>query len=231
MTQRRILDLRRRGKVLLLLLDNDSSILVRLGMSGRLSVHEADTPPAPHTHVILTFANGAELRFIDPRTFGQMAVVTGHDPARMRELGHYGIEPLDEAFTPQALGEMLAGKAMLIQAALMNQTKIAGIGKIYADEACFLAGISPLRTAGSLTSEEIARLHAAIRQVLEQAIADRGTSTLDAAYRDAAGRKGGFQTKLNVYQRAQQPCRRCGTLIEYRPFQGRRMHFCPQCQR
>lgn len=225
-----IVDLRRRGKALLILLDNDSSILIRLGMSGRLSVTDAAAPPIPHTHVVITFANGSELRFIDPRTFGQMAVVAGHDPDRMLELGHYGVEPLDAAFTPQVLGELLAGTQMLIQAAMMDQTKIAGIGKIYADEACFLAGISPLRKAGSLTPDEVTRLHAAIRQVLELAIANRGTSTIDAAYRDAEGRKGGFQMQLYVYQRTRQPCRRCGTLIEHRPFQGRRMHFCPRCQ-
>lgn len=227
----RIVDTRRRGKALLLLLDNDSAILVRLGMSGRLTVTDPDTPPATHTHVVLALSNGKELRFIDPRTFGQMAVVTGHDPDRMLELGHYGVEPLDDAFTPAALREILAGKQMLIQAALMDQTKIAGIGKIYADEACFLARIHPERKAGSLDADEVTRLHAAIRDVLNRAIDSRGTSTLDAAYRDAGGEKGGFQQHLHVYQRQGQPCRVCGTLIEYSPFQGRRMHFCPQCQK
>lgn len=230
-TQRRILDIIRRGKALLLLLDTDSALLVRLGMSGRLYVEEADAPPAPHTHVRLSLANGTELRFTDPRTFGQMAVVVGHDPDRMVELGHYGVEPLSDAFTVQALVQALAGKKQLIQVALMDQTLIAGLGKIYADEACFLAGVSPLRAAGSLTPEEITRLHAAIRQVLELAISARGTSTLDGAYRDAEGRHGEFQLVLHVYQRAKQPCRVCGTPIEYRPLQGRRMHFCPQCQR
>ncbi len=229
-THRRILDIHRRGKALLVLLDNDTSLLVRLGMSGRLCVDEASVPPLPHTHVALTLSNGTELRFIDPRTFGQMAVVVGHDPDRMLELGHYGLEPLSDVFTPRALGEMLAGKKMLIQAALMDQTKIAGIGKIYADEACFLAGVSPLRQAGSLSADEITRLHAAIRQVLELAIQNRGTSTLDAAYRDAKGQQGGHQMQLYVYQRTHQPCRVCGTLIQHRPFQGRRMHFCPHCQ-
>jgi len=229
--QRRILDIIRRGKVLLFLLDNDTSLLVRLGMSGRLGVAEACLPSLPHTHVQLTLSNGTELRFIDPRTFGQMAVVNGHDPDRMAELGHYGLEPLSEAFTSQALAQALAGKKQLIQAVLMDQTKIAGLGKIYADEACFLASVSPLRTAASLNTEDIARLHAAIRQVLEQSISARGTSTLDAAYRDANGNKGDFQAKLYVYQRAQQSCRVCGTLIEQRPLQGRRMHFCPRCQR
>jgi formamidopyrimidine-DNA glycosylase len=149
----------------------------------------------------------------------------------MIELGHYGLEPLGDAFTPAALRETLSGRSALIQAVLMDQTKIAGIGKIYADEACFLAHIHPERAACSLTEDEIASLHAAIRDVLTQAVAARGTSTQDAAYRDAAGEVGGFQHHLHVYQRAGHPCRDCGTLIAYRPFQGRRMHFCPRCQR
>ena len=229
-TGRRILDATRRGKVLLFPLDDGNTLLVRLGMSGRLQWAEPTQPVAPHTHVVLTLADGTELRYIDPRTFGQVAVVDGQDPDRMIELGHYGLEPLGDAFTAEALGALLAGAHALVQAVLMNQAKIAGIGKIYADEACFLAGIHPERTADSLRPEEIVRLHAAIQNVLHRAIATRGTSTLDQAYRDAAGETGGFQQHLHVYQRGNLPCRRCGTLIETRPFQGRRMHFCPHCQ-
>lgn len=227
---RRILDVRRRGKALLLPLDNDRSILIRLGMSGQVVIVTPDTPLAPHTHVVLDLENGRELRYIDPRTFGQMAVVDGHNPDRMIELGHYGVEPLGEEFTPEALRGILAGKTALIQAVLMDQTKVVGIGKIYADESCFLAGIDPRRRAESMRPDEVVRLHTAIREVLTHAIAARGTSGHDGAYRDAGGELGGFQHQLHVYQRANQPCRVCGTLIEYRPFQGRRMHYCPHCQ-
>jgi formamidopyrimidine-DNA glycosylase len=230
-TGRRILDVRRRGKALLLPFDSGDSLLVRLGMSGRLQVHAPDDPVVPHTHVVLVLEDGRELRFIDPRTFGGMAVVAGHDPAAMRELGHYGPEPLDDAFTADVLAGILAGLRTGIQAVLMDQSKIAGIGKIYADEACFLARIHPQRTGGSLSADEVAGLHAAIRQVLAHSIQVRGTSSKDAAYRDSGGEVGGFQHHLHVYQREHQPCRVCGTLIEYRPIQGRRMHFCPRCQR
>lgn len=230
-TGRTILEARRRGKVILLPLDNDRTILIRLGMSGQVVIADPETPQVPHTHVVLGLANGKELRYIDPRTFGQMAVVDGHDPDRMIELGHYGVEPLDAAFTPAVLTSIMAGKRSLIQAVLMDQTNIVGIGKIYADESCFLAGIDPRRTADTLTHDEIVRLHAAIREVLTRAIEARGTSGADKAYRDASGSLGSFQNQLHVYQRANQPCRKCGTLIEYRPFQGRRMHFCPHCQR
>jgi len=226
-----ILDVRRRGKALLFLLDGETSMLVRLGMSGQVVACDATAPVAAHTHVVLSLENGRELRYIDPRTFGQVAVVEGHDPDRMTEFAHYGCEPLDDAFTVAALHAVLAGKHALVQAVLMDQTKIAGIGKIYADEACFLAGINPLRMASSLSDDETKRLHAAIRDVLSRAVAARGTSAQDAAYRDADGSLGEFQNQLHVYQRANQPCRQCGTLVEYRPFQGRRMHFCPHCQR
>jgi len=228
---RRIDAVIRRGKALLFLLDHDYSLLVRLGMSGRLLLSTPAMPLAPHTHVVLQLSSGDELRFVDPRTFGLMAVVDGHDPDRMIELGHYGLEPLEEGFTVAALQVLLAGKRALVQAVLMDQTKIAGIGKIYADEACFLAGIHPERPALSVTGEEAARLRQAIRDVLTRSIAVRGTSSLDKAYRDADGQTGDFQHQLHVYQREGQPCRICGTLIEYRPFQGRRMHFCPHCQR
>ncbi|MHB9027088.1 MAG: DNA-formamidopyrimidine glycosylase [Armatimonadota bacterium] len=230
-TGRKILDARRRGKALLFPLDSGASLLVRLGMSGRLTVTEPDAPLAPHTHVILGLTNGKELRYIDPRTFGQVAVVEGHQPCEMVELGHYGVEPLEPEFTVESLAAILAGKGSMIQAVLMDQSKIAGIGKIYADEACFLAGIHPLRSAESLSPEEVRRLHAAIRAVLRESIDARGTSSQDAAYRDAHGQVGSFQHRLHVYQRARQPCRICGTPIEDRPFQGRRMHFCPKCQK
>ncbi len=224
-------DIIRRGKALLFLLDSGRALLVRLGMSGQLVLRTPDDPPAPHTHVFLTLDDGTELRYIDPRTFGQMAVVESHDPDRLIELAHYGLEPLDDSFTPEALRAALAGTHALIQVALMDQTRVAGIGKIYADEACFLAGINPRRTADSLTDAEVRRLHRAIRDVLCRAVEARGTSSQDAAYRDASGQTGAFQHQLHVYQRAGHPCRTCGTLIEYRPLQGRRMHFCPRCQR
>lgn len=224
-------DIIRRGKALLFLLDNGRALLVRLGMSGQLVLKSPEDPTVPHTHVRLSLEADGEVRYIDPRTFGQMAVVESHDPDRLIELAHYGLEPLDDTFTPESLRNALSGTRMLIQAALMDQTRIAGIGKIYADEACFLAGINPHRTADTLTDDEIRRLQAAIRDVLERAIAARGTSSQDAAYRDASGQTGGFQQQLHVYQRAGQPCLRCGTRIEYRPLQGRRMHYCPHCQR
>lgn len=231
LTGRRILEVCRRGKVLLLPLDGARSLLVRLGMSGQVILAGPSAPLAPHTHVILTLDDGSDVRYIDPRTFGQMAVVDGHDPDRMIELAHYGPEPLSDAFTVAGLRAAMAGRTAPVEAVLMDQTVVVGVGKIYADEACFLAGIDPRRPAKTLTEAEVARVHGAVRDVLTRAIACRGTSSQDSAYRDAHGSVGSFQCELNVYQRAGQACRVCGTPIEYRPFQGRRIHFCPHCQR
>jgi formamidopyrimidine-DNA glycosylase len=230
-TGQTILAVRRRGKVLLLPLDNDYSLLIRLGMSGRVVVVDLQTAVAPHTHVVLRLSNAKELRYIDPRTFGQVAVVAGHDPARMTALSHYGIEPLSPAFTAAVLRDLLQGKHALVQAVLMDQSRIVGIGKIYADESCFMAGNDPRRRADSLCADEVERLHAAIRDVLSRAIEARGTSGQDGAYRDAHGSLGSFQQQLYVYQRDEQPCRICGTPVESQPFQGRHLHFCPHCQR
>lgn len=228
---RKIIAVNRRGKALLFPLDIDASLLVRLGMSGQLVLVDADSPLKIHTHVRLELDSGRSLRFIDPRTFGQMAVVAGHDPAQMPEFAHYGPEPLDDSFTIDSLRGILAGRKQQIQIVLMNQELIVGIGKIYADEACFIAHIHPERTAASLTVIEVSLLYAAIRDVLTRAIELRGTSIKDAAYRDSHGTLGGFQQQLNVYQRDGKECHTCGTTIEHRPIQGRRMHFCPKCQR
>jgi formamidopyrimidine-DNA glycosylase len=228
---RTIIEVGRRGKALLFPLDGDRSLLVRLGMSGQVILADPTDPVAPHTHVVLTLDDGREVRYIDPRTFGQMAVVAGHDPDAMIELAHYGPEPLGDAFTVETLTHALAGRSISVEAVLMDQTKVVGIGKIYADESCFLAGVDPRRAASTLTHDEIGRLHAAIRAVLALAIECRGTSGADSAYRDAHGGLGDFQCRLHVYQRVGEPCRVCGTPIEFRPFQGRRLHFCPRCQR
>lgn len=228
---RTILDVQRRGKVILFPLDNQTSLLARLGMSGQLHISSDEVPLIPHTYVILTFDGGVELRYVDPRTFGQMAVVAGHDPYQMVELSHYGVEPLSDEFTAECLVRLLAGKKALLQCVLMDQRFVVGIGKIYADESSFLAGIDPRRSAESLNKKEVKRLHEAIRTVLTRAVEARGTSGADGAYRDAAGSLGTFQQQLHVYQRVGKPCRVCGTPIEFRPLQGRRMHFCPKCQR
>ena len=142
--------------------------------------------------------------------------------------GKLGPEPLDWTFTPEMLAARLRGRRTVMKALLLDQTVVAGVGNIYADESLFLAGIHPLRPANSLTNEEIVRLYGAIRQVLSQAIGNRGTMLRD--YRPPYGAEGGHQDYLLVYQQTGKPCPHCGTLIERIRVTQRSTHFCPRCQ-
>ncbi|MEI6519548.1 MAG: bifunctional DNA-formamidopyrimidine glycosylase/DNA-(apurinic or apyrimidinic site) lyase [bacterium] len=227
----RIVESLRRGKVIVLTLSNGNSILFRLGMSGRVYLAPTESPLLNHTHVRILLSDHNELRFVDPRTFGSVTAVTGTDILTLPTLEHYGCEPFDKNFTPEKLREVLNTTKVPLQAALMDQSKVTGIGKIYADEVCFQAKLPPLKPAYSLTDEEIIRLHTAIHEILAAAISARGTSNRDASYRDADGNHGTYQNQLKVYQRENKPCRECGELINYKPFAGRRIHYCPNCQK
>jgi formamidopyrimidine-DNA glycosylase len=227
----KIIDSTRRGKVIILVLNNGNSVLFRLGMSGRVYLAPADSAVILHTHVRILLSDNNELRFVDPRTFGSVTVVKGTEILCLPTLEHYGCEPFEASFTPEKLREVLSPTKIPLQAALMDQSKVTGIGKIYADEVCFHAKLPPLKPANSLTDEEIIRLHAAIHDILAAAIAARGTSNRDASYRDADGNHGTYQHQLKVYQRENQPCRECGEQIQFKPFSGRRIHYCPNCQK
>jgi formamidopyrimidine-DNA glycosylase len=227
----KIVESLRRGKVIILILSNGNSILFRLGMSGRVYLAPTDSPLLIHTHVRILLSDHNELRFVDPRTFGSVTAVTGTDVLSLPTLEHYGCEPFDKDFTPEKLREVLNTTKIPLQAALMDQSKVTGIGKIYADEVCFQAQLPPLKPANSLTVDEINRLYAAIHDILAAAILARGTSNRDASYRDADGNHGEYQHQLNVYQRENKPCRKCGETISYKPFAGRRIHYCPNCQK
>ncbi len=226
-----IIDSTRRGKVIVLTLSNGNSILFRLGMSGRVYLATHDLPVIPHTHVRLLLSDNNELRFVDPRTFGSVSVVEGTDVLNLPSLEHYGCEPLDKSFTPALLKEVLQTSKVPLQGLLMNQAKITGIGKIYADEVCYRAKLHPLKPADSLSDKEIKRLHSAITEILSAAIVARGTSNRDASYRDADGNHGEYQHQLKVYQKENHPCDQCGELIIFKPFAGRRIHYCPKCQK
>ena len=198
--------------------------IVHLGMTGRLLVSAADLPLSAHTHARLTLESGRELRFVDPRRFGRL---------EFRDLVHGGgfeapgSEPL--AASPSQFAELFHGRSLTIKAALLNQSLLAGVGNIYADESLFHAGIRPSRRAGRLTKAELERLRVALRKVLRQAIRKGGSSVSD--YVDADGERGFFQLEHRVYQRTGEPCLECGTLIRRTLIAGRGTHFCPACQR
>ncbi|HVZ84176.1 MAG TPA: bifunctional DNA-formamidopyrimidine glycosylase/DNA-(apurinic or apyrimidinic site) lyase [Terracidiphilus sp.] len=202
----------------------DAQWIVHLGMTGRLLVTTPDAEVVPHTHARLTLASGRELRFVDPRRFGRLEF---RDLARASAFAAPGSEPLDLA--PDAFAALFRGRKLAIKAALLNQSLLSGVGNIYADESLFHAGIRPRRQAGRLTRAELDRLHAALAEVLENAIRLGGSSVSD--YVDANGVKGFFQLEHRVYQRTGEPCLVCKTPIRRIVVAGRSTHYCPTCQR
>lgn len=197
--------------------------IVHLGMTGRLLVTTPDGPVAEHTHARLLLSSGRELRFVDPRRFGRLEF---RDLSRAAPFAAPGADPL--TIGPGEFSELFRGRRLAIKAALLNQTLLAGVGNIYADESLFHAGIRPRRAAGRLTRAELERLRQSLRQILRHAIRLGGSSVSD--YVDADGVRGFFQLEHCVYLRTGEPCRRCQTPIRRILLAGRGTHFCPHCQ-
>jgi len=198
--------------------------IVHLGMTGRLLVTTPDGPVAAHTHARLSLASGRELRFVDPRRFGRLEF---RDLGRGAGFSGTGAEPL--TLGVEEFAALFRGRRLAIKAALLNQSLLAGVGNIYADESLFRAGIRPGRRSGRLTRAELERLRLGLREVLEQAIRLGGSSVSD--YVDADGVRGFFQLEHCVYQRTGLPCRKCNTPIRRILVGGRGTHYCPHCQR
>jgi len=227
---RKITRVERRGKYVLLYLDNADVLVVHFGMSGRFLRGNKRQALPPHTHVVLTFQQGGDLRFVDPRTFGEMFVTASDELGKAKELQHIAIDPLDHVFTWQAFGGRMAERASKLKQLLMDQKFIAGLGNIYSDEVLFAAGLRHDRMSDSLSSQEIRRLYRAIQETLQDAIRHRGTTLDDEAYVDLFGKPGDFQNELKVYGREGLPCRRCRTPIQSVKIAGRGAYYCPQCQ-
>jgi formamidopyrimidine-DNA glycosylase len=215
-----IQDIGRRGKFLIFSLTDDS-LLVHLRMSGDLLVEPQEAPLAPHHRVVLDLENGWRLAFNDARKFGRLWLV--RDPGLVT--GSLGPEPLDESFTSQDFYQRLRNRNRQLKPLLLDQTFLAGLGNIYADEALHEARLHPLAIARSLTVEQAERLWLAVRLVLQEGIRHNGAS-LDWVYRG-----GDFQNYFHVYQRAGQPCLRCRTPIQRIVVGQRGTHFCPECQK
>lgn len=216
----------RRGKYLLIYLDDGAVLLVHRRMSGNLRLTAPDEDE-PYVRVAVTLDDGRRLLYTDPRKFGRLALARAEElPALFAALGP---EPLDPTFTVEALAARLAGRRGPIKAALLDQSVVAGLGNIYADEALFRAGLHPLRPAGSLDSAEVAALHTGIVGALRAGIEHGGTTF--SRYRDVYGESGTNRQHLEVYQRTGEPCLHCGTPIERIVVAQRGTHFCPHCQR
>ena len=217
----------RRGKYLVLQLSDSGALVIHRKMTGNLVLRPAHSPPQRHTHLVLSFDDGPELHFVDPRKFGRIYYFPDGDELDRFFRGRLGPEPLED-LSAARLAELLRGRKRALKALLLDQAFLAGLGNLYADEVLWLACLHPRRTAVSLTPAEISGLAEAIREVLEGAIARRGTSLSD--YVDAAGERGENQAHLMVYGRSGLPCPRCGSSIERRVLAQRGTWLCATCQ-
>jgi len=223
---RRILALHRRGKYLLLNVDN-GALLVHLGMSGSLRYLAEHETPGAHDHVDVGFSDGAYLRFNDPRRFGSLHFAT--NPLRHRLLKDLGPEPLGADFDAEYLRGACRNHRIAIKQHLMNGRVVAGLGNIYANEALFRAGIHPGRAAGRISLLRMTSLVDSIRTVLNEALRQGGTTLRDFVGGD--GRPGYFKLSLKVYDRKGAPCERCGEPIRLRVLGQRATYYCVRCQR
>lgn len=230
---------RRRGKYILMRLDGGDSVLLHLGMSGRMVVtpvgsNSRPNEPTPHEHMVLETDDGWRVGFVDPRRFGSVDLVPTAQEAQHRLLAELGPEPLEPGFTPIALSTALGGKKTPIKAALLDQKVVAGLGNIYVCEALFRAKLSPLRSAHTVPGARAERLVPAIRETLQEAIAAGGSSLRDYVQPD--GELGYFQHAWKVYGREGEPCERCPgrpacTGARRVTQSGRSTFYCPRTQR
>jgi formamidopyrimidine-DNA glycosylase len=225
---RRIVGLRRRGKMVLVDFSGGLTLIVHLKMTGQLLCSGCGAPIDKHTHFVLSFRNTPhELRFRDVRKFGFILGVRTADAEGSKELSSLGPEPL--ALDLPSFLERLRGRRGRLKSLLLNQRVIAGVGNIYADEILFEAGLHPRAEVSRLGHRRLERLWSAVGTVLNEAIAFKGTTVRD--YRDAEGLEGLFQNRLQVYGREGEPCPRCGAVIKRIRLSGRGTHLCPRCQR
>ena len=222
---------RRRGKYLLLALDTGEVLVIHLRMSGQLLRAQPKEPLPKHTHVVLSFTQGGQLRFVDPRTFGEMFLTTPDQlTEELPELAELGFDPVDQPVSVTEFARRLLGRPdMKLKALLMEQTFIAGIGNIYSDEILWEAGLRWDRTPRQLSNMEIRRLFRAIVEILHEAVKHRGSTLSDQQYVDVLGRPGEYQQLHTVYDRAGQACKRCRATLTKEKFQSRTTFYCPSC--
>ena len=218
----------RRGKFISIDLDSGDSIWFHLRMTGRMYSVSSDEPVSKHTHIIFHLDDGTDLRFTDPRRFGRFWLLRDGEEDTFTGMSDLGPEPMGGEITRLYLEGRVGHSRRCIKSCLLDQSVIAGIGNIYADESLFLTGIHPRREAGSLTQAECKKLAEAIQRVLRDGLADGGTTFRN--YRNGEGGYGHHQEHLCVYHRAGKPCPTCGRPIEKITIGGRGTHFCPHCQ-
>ena len=226
---RRIEAVQRRGKYIVMPVEGEQRLVIHLGMTGHLRVTKPGAPAAKHTHLRVGLDDGRELRFDDQRQFGRLLLGTEAELLAAGALPRLGPEPIHGDLTETEFGRLVRTRHRPIKSALLDQTFLAGVGNIYADEACFRARIRPSRRTDRLTVAERRTLYAAIQEVLSSSIAARGSSIIN--YVDGFGTPGNNQAKLLVYGRGGEPCVRCGNPLTWTRLAGRGTVYCRQCQR
>ena len=226
-----IASVERRGKYIVMPLGHDGQrFIVHLGMTGHLRAWEPEEAPVKHTHFRARLDSGLELRYDDSRQFGRLSLGTHEELVAARAFpARLGPEPIHGDLTEAEFERLVRARRRPVKSALLDQSFLAGVGNIYADEACFRAGIRPSRWTHRLTVRERRALYASIQEVLENSIAARGSSIIN--YVDAFGLRGGNQEKLLVYGRGGEPCLRCGTPLQATRLAGRGTVYCRKCQR
>lgn len=229
MLGRAFIDIERRGKYLLFRLSGGYTLVIHLRMTGQLRYNPPETPRPLHTHIVLHLSDGKELRYTDIRQFGFWFLASDAEIGEVSRISALGVEPLSPTFTVQDFIALMSGKKGKVKGVLLDQSLIAGIGNIYADEALYSAGLHPERPVNGLTRDELTSLYESMREVLGKGVQMRGTTFSD--YVDGLGQSGSFQHELKVYGRTGEPCRVCDAIIEKSVVAGRGTHICPNCQR
>jgi len=238
---RKVKGVRRRAKNILIDLTGDKTLLIHLKMTGHLLYrdknwkkqtgknHPLQDPYNQYIRTIFSLDHGKELAFSDLRRFGEIMLYDTGEENKLKRLKKLGPEPLEKKFTFSRFNQVLKGKKRKIKSVLLDQTVVAGIGNIYADEILWEAKINPQRQANNLAPSQKRRIFLALKKILNKAVKNRGTSVAD--YRDLAGKKGRYQTLRRVYQRKGKTCFRCSSSIKKIKVNNRGTYFCPKCQR
>lgn len=227
---KRIIDIQRRAKYILIMLSDKTSLIIHLGMSGRIVIEKNPSKQQnKHDHILFFLDNGYQLIFNDPRRFGLVCIADSDSLGSHKCLAHLGIEPLSNEFNENTLYSILQKKTTNIKKTLMNASLIVGIGNIYVCEILFQSNIHPETISSKISKNKINKLYSSIKNVLEDAILAGGSTLKD--YVNSSGDKGYFQTQLQVYGKEGKECQKCSTIVKKIKQFGRSSFFCPECQK
>jgi formamidopyrimidine-DNA glycosylase len=220
----------RTGRFIGLELDNESVLVINLGDVGQLLKTSASDPVVSHTHLVLGFTIGGQLRVVDSKMNAEVFIASKEEFEKLR-VEHTAIDPLDnQPFTWQHFSALLEGGKKEMKELLMDERFVCGLGNMYSDEVLFTSGIRFDRSSDTLSSQDVRRVYRSLMETVQDAVKARGTSWGDTEFRDLQGDPGQYQLELKVYERDGEACRRCRNIIVHEEFQGEYTYFCPQCQ-